>query len=46
MLDSRTGDREIKDFNYTFHSNGTMINVPVNDQRAVEKRQKAERKKK
>jgi hypothetical protein len=46
MFDAKTGDKEIKDFNYTFHSNGTMINIPVNDQKAVEKRLKAERKKK
>ena len=46
MFDSRTGDKEIQDFNYAFHSNGTMINIPVNDKGAVEKRLKAERRKK
>ena len=46
MFDARTGDKEIADFNYTFHANGTMINIPVNDQKAVEKRLKADRRKK
>ena len=46
MFDAKTGDKEIADFNYMFHSYGTMINIPVNDQKAVEKRLKADRRKK
>ena len=46
MLNQTTGNKEIKDFNYSNHSKGTMINVNVNNPKASERIVKVEKKKK